>query len=281
MPKCEWPVIPPERGDDLHNLEAAETADLVLFMAGNQFMAMADMVAAFRQACPEVGNIYYETLPPGLELKQILAGGAIFKDRALRVKADIYTAVNESAMQRLAEAGRIAPDDHRLYLHNRLALMVPAGNPAGIRTVSDLGRPEVRISQPDPANEDIAFHIIDMYRQAGGEGLVRRIMEEKRSAGTTLMTTVHHRETPQRIVNREADVGPVWVTEISHAVSRGLPIDAVHPGAALDQRDRINYFICRLKDAPHPENARKFMDFILSPAAQAIYTRFGFVPRRP
>jgi hypothetical protein len=55
MPQSEWPLIPPERGDDLHNLEAAEIADLVLFMAGNQFMAMADIVAAFREVHPEIG----------------------------------------------------------------------------------------------------------------------------------------------------------------------------------------------------------------------------------
>ena len=40
---------------------------------------------------------------------------------------------------------------------------------------------------------------MDMYRQAGGDGLVQRIMKEKREQGTTLYTVVHHRETPQRI----------------------------------------------------------------------------------
>jgi hypothetical protein len=140
MVQNDWPVIPPERGDDLHNLEAAERADLVLFMAGNQFMAMADLVAAFRRAHPEIGAIFYETLPPGLELKQILAGGAVFKNRPLEVRPDIYSAVSERAMHRLAAAGHIAAGDERLYLHNRLALMVPAGNPAGVTTVEDLGR---------------------------------------------------------------------------------------------------------------------------------------------
>jgi ABC-type molybdate transport system substrate-binding protein len=281
MAESKFPVIPPERGDDLHNLETAETADLVLFMAGNQFMAMADLIAAFRRAHPEIEKIFYETLPPGMELKQILAGGAVFRDRVLRVTPDVYSAVSEKAMQQLSDAGRIAPGDYRLYLHNRLSLMVPAGNPAGIAAITDLARSEVRISQPDPANEDIGYHIVDMYRQAGGERLVRRIMEEKRTAGTTLMTVVHHRETPQRIVGRTADVGPVWATEIHHARSLGLTIDEVQPGAALDQRDRINYYICQLKSAPHPENAQKFIAFILSSAAQAIYVRYGFIPHRP
>jgi hypothetical protein len=36
-----------------------------------------------------------------------------------------------------------------------------AGNTAGINGVGDLGRPEVRVSQPDPANEDIAHHILE------------------------------------------------------------------------------------------------------------------------
>jgi molybdate transport system substrate-binding protein len=281
MVESKFPVIPPERGDDLHNLDAADTADLVLFMAGNQFMAMADIVAAFRETHPEIGQIFYETLPPGMALRQILAGGAVFRDRLLRVTPDIYSAVSEGAMRRLSEAGHLAPGDFRLYLHNRLSLMVPAGNPAGLAAVGDLGRPEIRISQPDPANEDIARHILDMYRDAGGEHLVHRIMEEKRTAGTTMMTIVHHRETPQRITDRTADVGPVWATEIHHARSLGLPIDEVQPGATLDQRNRINYYICRLKSAPHPENAQKFLTFILSSAAQAIYSRYGFTPHRP
>jgi molybdate transport system substrate-binding protein len=109
MSQSDWPVIPPERGDDLHNLEAAETADLVLFMAGNQFMAMADLIAAFQQVHPEIGPIFYETLPPGMALKQILAGGAVFQDRLLQVTPDIYSAVSEKAMRRLSDAGRLEP----------------------------------------------------------------------------------------------------------------------------------------------------------------------------
>jgi hypothetical protein len=67
--------------DDLHGLEIAEKADLVLFMAGNQFMAMKEIVEELKTQYPEIKNIFYETLPPGLELKQILAKGAIFQDK--------------------------------------------------------------------------------------------------------------------------------------------------------------------------------------------------------
>lgn len=278
METSELPVIPADRADDLHHLDQVDSADLVLFMAGNQFMVMPEIVAEFQKCQPDVKRIYYETLPPGLELRQILAGGARFKDQIIDVYPDVYSAVSIRAMHSLETAGHIPKEGYQLYLHNRLSLMVARGNPAGIERVTDLGGDEIRISQPDPANEDIAFHIMDMYRQAGGDALLYRIMEEKRAEGTTIMTMVHHRETPLRIRKRTVDVGPVWATEIINAERAGLNFEVIDPGRELDQRDQINYYICRLQQAPHPENAERFVDFIMSPTAQDIYQRYGFVP---
>ena len=273
-----YPVIPADREDDLHNLEYADVADLVLFVAGNQFMVMEELLGAFQDEYPEVNKIFYETLPPGLELKQILAGGAIFRDKLIEACPDVYASVSEKAMKKLGKQGLISKDSYSLYLHNRLVLMVPEGNPAQITSVEDLARGDVRISQPNPEYEDIAFHIVDMYRQAGGDDLVHRIMEEKRAEGTTILTVVHHRETPLRIKVGTVDVGPVWATEIQHARQTDLAVDMVDPGEGLDQREKINYYICKLKDSTNPENGEKFLKFIKSPKAQGIYERYGFIP---
>jgi ABC-type molybdate transport system substrate-binding protein len=272
------PIIPADRADDLHNLEIAGSADLILFMAGNQFMVMKEIVSAFKKEYPNIENIFYETLPPGLELKQILSGGALFRGEKIDVHADVYSSVNKKAMETLIEAGQILTENYHLYLHNRLTLMVQKGNPARITSVADLGRDSIRISQPDPANEDIAFHIIDMYRQAGGDELVHRIMEKKRAEGTTIFTVVHHRETPLRILKNTVDAGPVWATETIHAKDSGLLFDVVEPGEDFDQRNRIDYYICKLKNAPHPENAGKFIEFIRSSDAMQIYQKQGFLP---
>ena len=272
-----YPVIPSDRGDDLHNLEVVHSASLVLFVAGNQFMVMDELVETFRSHYPEVNKIFYETLPPGLELKQILAGGALFKDKLIDVRPDVYASVSEVAMQQLAEKDLISAGDYFLYLHNRIVLMVPKGNPGKINSLPDLGLSEVRISQPNPEYEDIAFHIMDMYRDAGGETLVHRIMEEKRAEGTTILTTVHHRETPLRIERGEVDVGPVWSTEMKHARQNNLSVDVVEPGENLDQREKINYYICPLKSSANPENGAKFLQFIRSSKAQGIYEKYGFI----
>jgi len=273
----ELPEIPINYREDLHNLEYLNEADLILFMAGNQFMVMEELLSAFQKRYPDIKKIFYETLPPGLELKQILAGGARFGNMEIRVIPDIYTAVSNEAMQELLKRGLIK--EYFVYLHNRIVLMVRKGNPLGIKGVKDLARDEVRISQPGPL-EDITRYIIEMYKKAGGEEFVHRIMEEKRAEGTTIFTLVHHRETPLRIVKGTADVGPVWATEVIYAKNQGLPIDMVEVGEEFDQREKVNYFITILNNAPHPENAEKFLEFIKSSEAQEIYAKYGFVPHK-
>ena len=112
--KAELPIIPYDREDDLHNLEISTEADLVVFMAGNQFMAMPELMEKFQGRHPEVRNIYYETLPPGLELKQVLSGGAVFRDDIIDVYPDVYTSVNENVMKTLVNAGHMQTTDYVL-----------------------------------------------------------------------------------------------------------------------------------------------------------------------
>lgn len=282
--RAGMPRIPSARRDDLINYEIREKADLVLYLAGNQFIAMPSLLAAFQQIHPEVKNIFCETLPPGLELKQILAGGAIFEDTdagqdvIISGRPDVYSSVSKEGMDALAQVDLIDPAAPFVYLHNKIVLMVPEDNPANISKVEDLGRGEVRISQPNPEVEDIGHYIVDMYREAGGEELVRRIMEEKRAEGTTILTIVHHRETPLRMKLGTVDVGPVWATEVTHALQEGLKVALVEPGEGLDQKDKVNYYITLMKDPPNPENGEKFIAFIRSERASEIYRSFGFIP---
>ncbi len=275
MSAPERPVFPASARADLHGLEHAGDAQLVVFMAGNQFMAMSRLMEAFRERHPEIERVFYETLPPGLELKQILAGGAVFEGREITGSPDVYTAVSASAMESLREAGRV--DEWSVYLHNRLSIMVPAGNPAGIKSVEDLGRDGVRVSQPGTM-EDISFYIESMYRRAGGEALVRRILEEKRAMGTTCFTIVHHRETPLRLSLGTADAGPVWATEVLNAKEAGQNVSGVDVPEDLDMRDEVSYCAAVLRDAPNPEAGRKFAGFLLSPEAREIFAGYGFVP---
>ncbi|MFP4587115.1 MAG: substrate-binding domain-containing protein [Desulfohalobiaceae bacterium] len=261
----------------MYNLAGAAQADLVLFMAGNQFMLMPDLVQAFQAEYPQVQSISYQTLPPVLELRQILAGGAVFRGRSYAVLPDVYSSVSLQAMQILQEKDLVDPGECFVYLHNKLSLMVRIGNPKSILQVQDLGRHDVLVSQPNPEYEHIAQYTLRMYESAGGKELLRSIMQDKLAQGSTMLTTVHHRETPNRLLQGKADAGPVWYTEVIQAQREGLELEGVQLPRELDQRQSVDYYISRIKSGKNQENAQRFLEFIKSATASEIFRKYGFV----
>lgn len=273
-------VIPPDREKDLHGLEAFESVDLRIFMAGNQFFLMPELVQAFQAKHPEVWKVFYATLPPGLLLRWILAGGASFKGRKLAGDADVYASITDVHTKQLQQKGFMK--EYFPYAGNRLVIVVSKGNPKGVKTVKDLARADVRVSHTNPITEGITLPTLDMYRRAGGDELLWQIMSVKAADGTTRFTKVHHRETPERLMKGEADAGNVWITEYLEYEKKGWPIEKVEPGADLDMRDQVKYVIGRVdRTAKNPANAEKFLAFMKTPEAQAIYARYGFVPGFP
>ncbi|QJT10267.1 molybdate ABC transporter substrate-binding protein [Oceanidesulfovibrio marinus] len=274
----EPPIIPDEREGDLLGFELRHNPDLAVFLAGNQFMAAPHILKAFAAERPDLARIYCETLPPGLELRQILAGSAVFRGEILTVRPDFYAPVSQKGVDAVVQAGLADRDACKPYVHNRIVLLVPAGNPRNIAGPADLAREGVRVSQPDAAIEDIGIHIRAMYEKAGGAALAARILEDKVRAGETYVTTVHHRETPQRLLDGEADVGPVWATEAAHARDRGLALEMVDPGPELDMHEVVAYMACPLRGGGNPEGGLAFARFLRSATAREIYSRFGFIP---
>lgn len=248
---------------------------LVVFFAGNQFMAVHDLVKAFQKAHPEYQRIYVETLPPGILAQQIEQGALVMGNLRIALKPDIYTAGTNQIAGLQRRHHWFADSEN--YARNRLALMVYQGNPKHINGLKALSRTDVRISMPNPKWEGIARAIQMTYRKAGGETLDHQIMEVKVKAGTTHLTQIHHRQTPLRILRRQSDVGPVWYTEAyfqQHILHN--PVELVSIPA--DQNVRVTYAAARMNTAPHTKAARDFMKFLLSPAGQAVYRHYGFMP---
>src|SRR5262245_1352079 len=61
--------------------EQMAKADLILWLAGNQFFAMDDVIGAYQKQHPGTG-VGLITLPPGLLLQAIKAGGWTYADKA-------------------------------------------------------------------------------------------------------------------------------------------------------------------------------------------------------
>ena len=251
---------------------------LTVFFAGNQFMVVHDLVEAFKQRYPQYPRIYVETLPPGILAKQIETGSLVMGNLRIALKPDIFTNGKSAIADLQKQHGWFA--DTVDYARNPLAIMVAKGNPKHVEGLKDLGRPDVRVSMPNPQWEGIAKQIEASYRQAGGDALDRTIMDSKVKDGSTYLTRIHHRESPLRVLQGESDAAPVWSTEayfqqqILHRPVETIAIPA-------DQNVTSTYTAARMKDAPHAQAAKDFLAFMASAEAQGIYRKYGFQPPQP
>lgn len=141
------------------------TADLVLYLAGNQFMVMKELIGDFLKKNKGIRTVYVETIPPGQILNQIVKGGKINGQKTAR-NPDVYASVNLGHLKKLRAKGIM--DKFLIYTHNKLELMVAAGNPKGIKGAKDLARDDLVHSHPNPLTEGIfKFYGAEMLRDLG------------------------------------------------------------------------------------------------------------------
>lgn len=266
----EFTVPPVDAVCDLHGDPC--TAGLVAFVNGNQFMVMSDLVDAFQTAHPEVGGVFYETIPPGVLLEQTRRGGLRMGGLVLTLRPDVVAA-GPAALAPLHRDGLV--DAPVGYASNDLAILVAAGNPSAIEGLADLARADVRVAMPNPATEGVGELIGQALDRAGGPELRATVMERKVAAGNTRMTRIHHRESMLWLEAGEVDACPLWTTEAIYHRDRGAPVDIVPIPAEHNVTGR--YAIARLRDAKHPDAAQAFIDFLRADGA-AVYRRFGFAP---
>ncbi len=256
---------------DLHG--NPQEARLVLFIGGNQFFVLPRLIAGFERQHPELaGHIFYETLPPGILRKQMAEDDTLtLGNLTLRAVPDVY----EAGARVLNDMQQQDQVDHVVrYATNTLEIMVAAGNPKGIHSLKDLARTDVRLSMPNPETEGVAKQIEDSLRKAGGDSLVHSVYEEKVRAGQTVLTQIHHRQTPMHILDNKSDAGVVWASEVRFQEKVGSPIAGVR---ITDQDNTTSIYAAGMvRDAPHREAALAWLAYLKSAEAQAAYAEFGF-----
>jgi ABC-type molybdate transport system substrate-binding protein len=252
-------------------------AGLILWLAGNQFFAMDDVIGAFRKHNPGVA-VGVITLPPGLLLRAIQTGGWTYQGQSFPGLPDVYASVNLDHLKALRKAGLM--DTYAIYLHNEMELMVAQGNPKRIAGIRDLVRPDVRTSLPNPVSEGI-------MRFYGRKVLERHGIWNHISAGkecascqttpNNWFTSVHHRETPERILDGRSDTGFVWVTETMEARRGGARVDSVRLPPEDSLVNEVSYAIGSLSNGRNKAMADRYIRFLATAEAKQAYSKYGFV----
>ena len=181
--------------------------------------------------------------------------------------ADVFLSADTANAQRLVDDG-FADGTAIVFAGNELALIVPAGNPAGISSPADLARPGVRIVA---AGDEVP---ITRYASRLVANLGRLPGYPAGFAAAYAANVVSKEDDVRAIAAKielgEGDAGIVYRTDAVAATGvRTIDVPAGTNVAASDAGVVV-------AGAADRATARAFMSWLIGPDGQAIMTAFGF-----
>lgn len=248
--------------------------ELGLFMNGNQYMVMPDLISAFKSYAG-ISEVFYETLPPGVLVKQLKKTRLKMGELIISAVPDLIAA-SPVQLEKLKEENLV--HSFAKYASNDLSMIVKKGNPRQIKTLEDLAKPNVYIAIPNPATEGIGRLVLDALESFGGKDFKNQIAEEKIKKAESFFTQIHHRQSPQWLEEAKIDVAFVWSTEATYLIDSGKDFEKISIDSNHNQIG--HYAIGLLNHAPHFQLGSQFMEFMVSAEALGIYTKYGFGPPR-
>jgi molybdate transport system substrate-binding protein len=230
--------------------------EIVVFAASSLTDAFDEIAAEFEASHPGVHVL--ANYGSSSELATQLIEGAA---------ADVYASANQAQMQVAIDAGRIAGEPSG-FVTNRLTIIVPADNPAGIETYADLANTGVQLilAAPGVPVRDYSNQSIVLMGDADFQAAVyANLVSEEPNA----------RQVATKVSLGEADAGIVYTSDVTADIADSvLQIEIPHELNVL-----ATYPIAVVSEAPSSSLAQALVDFVLSPEGQAILQSWGFRPR--
>ena len=236
---------------------------LTIFTAASLTEAFKEMGANIEQANPGTKVIFNFAGSPTLRTQ--LAQGA---------RADVFASADEPNMQGAQKEGTIASEP-RLFVRNQLVAIVPAANPAQVMRLQDLAKPGVKLvltNKEVPVGNYSRQALAKMSQDAAfGSEFATRVLANLVSEETNVKQVV------AKVQLGEADAGIVYSSDVTPAVRGAVQVLTIpEPFNVI-----AHYPIAVVRDAPNAAGARAFIDYVLSPAGQAILTKHGFLAVEP
>ncbi len=231
-------------------------------------MAAASLTGAFT----DLGK-QFEAAHPGVKVQFNFAGSQqLAQQLGQGAAADVFASANQKQMDAAVQAGRVEKDAARIFVRNRLVVVVPKNNPAGLNGLPDLARAGLKLVLA--AKEvPVGQYSLDFLDKAVKDGSYGTDYRDK-----VLANVVSYEENVKSVLVKvaldEADAGIVYTSDVTGAdaerVQQITIPDALNVIAA--------YPIAPVKDSASPQLAQEFVDLVLSPAGQSKLAEYGFIP---
>jgi len=228
--------------------------------------------ASLTESFSELGKLF-EARNPGVKITFSYAGSQQLAQQLDQgVPADVFASASTKYMDAAITSKRVNKNDTKTFVKNRLVVIYPKGNPAGLKELKDLAKPGLKL---DVANKAVPVgqYALDFLDKASKDAAFDAQFKDN-----VLKNVVSYEESVKSVVTKvmldEADAGIVYVTDIT--------IEAASKIGQLDIPDALNtvatYPIAPISDSKNADLAKAFVAWVLSPEGQAVMVKYGFLP---
>ncbi|MGC4107328.1 MAG: molybdate ABC transporter substrate-binding protein [Thermomicrobiales bacterium] len=236
----------------------ADGGAITVFAAASLTDAFATIVNDIQTAHPNV-TITIETGGSQALVTQLTEGA----------KADVLATANTSTMKTAQEAGLI-DGTPTIFTGNRLVIVTPDGNPAGISTLDDLAKDGVKlvIAGSDVPVGSYTRKTLCSYVSKGNapEGFLDAVNANVVSQETDVRSVL------AKVQLGEADAGIVYASDAVASNLAGTVVGTVE----FPFETTATYPIAPVAGG-NTELAQAFITYVLSPEGQKVLSDYGFV----
>jgi molybdate transport system substrate-binding protein len=224
--------------------------------------------ASLTDAFTQIGR-NFEAANPGTTVNFNFAGSQALQTQIEEgAPADVFASASKTNMDALVADNFVTQDAPEQFLNNKLVVIVPKDNPAGLATLEDLAKPGIKLvlaADAVPVGK-YALQALDLMDAKFGNGYKTRV----------LANVVSNEDNVKQVVSKvqlgEADAGIVYTSDgvaAPELKTIEIPVDlnviAKYPIAALAKSKNIDL-------------ANAFIAYVLSADGQAILQKWGFAP---
>jgi molybdate transport system substrate-binding protein len=176
------------------------------------------------------------------------------------VKPDVFASANTQLPDELYAKGLV--EKPTVFAANRLVLAVPAGG-TKVRSLDDLAKPGVTIAVGSPSVPVGAYtrKVLAGLGAARNQAILGNVRSNEPDVGGVV----------GKVAQGAVDAGFVYITD---ARAAGDGVQAIDLPARL--QPQVAYGVAVVKGAPHPKQARAFIDGLLRGAGRRALEQAGF-----
>jgi molybdate transport system substrate-binding protein len=231
-------------------------------------LAAASLTEPFK----EIGALY-ESQNSGAKVTFSFAGSQqLAQQLGQGADADVFASASKKYMDAAVEAKRVNKDDAKTFAKNRLVVIYPKDNPAGLKELKDLAKAGIKL---DLAAKEVPVgqYALDFLDKTAKDKTLGASYKD-----AVLKNVVSYEDNVKAVLTKvslgEADAGIVYISDISG--------EAANKVEKLDIPDELNtiasYPIAPISDSKNAEEAKAFVDLVMSKDGQDILAKYNFVP---